>query len=109
MQSYEKTPKTFREQVSLLKERGLIILNEEKAVKVLSSISYNRLSEYWYPLLKEPKDKEIFQDGADFETIFKTYQFDGKLSAILSNRMFYQCSGLMFSLAYFDVFLGRGI
>ena len=55
--TYSKTPKTFEEQVELLKNRGLIITNEIKAAKVLNYISYNRLSNYWYPMLKEPKEE----------------------------------------------------
>jgi len=61
----------------------LIIPNEEKAIKVLSSISYNRLSEYWYPMLRYPKDEEIFQQGTNFDTIFRIYQFDSILRQIV--------------------------
>lgn len=82
---YNKKPKSFREQVELLEKRGLKIHNREKAEKVLQNISYNRLSAYWYPPLKEPKDEELFKDGSNFETIFKIYQFDSELR----NTMFY--------------------
>lgn len=77
--NYEKLPKTFAEQIELLKERGLTIPNEEKAIKVLKNISYNRLSAYWYPMLKAPKDEEYFKDNASFETAFHFYQFDSEL------------------------------
>jgi len=73
---YDKTPKTFKEQVLLLKERNLTIDNEERAERILTYISYNRLSDYWYPLLKEPKHEEIFKDGSKFNTAFRLYQFD---------------------------------
>lgn len=80
---YIKQPKSFLEQVKILKERGLNISNIEKAEKILENISYNRLSNYWFPFLKEPKTDEIFIDGIDFETIFNTYQFDSELRLIM--------------------------
>ncbi|MCB0652455.1 MAG: Abi family protein [Saprospiraceae bacterium] len=76
---YTKLPKTFEDQVNLLKQRGLTIPNEEKAKKVLANISYNRLSAYWYPILKDPKEEELFKEGANFETAFHFYQFDSEL------------------------------
>jgi len=76
---YNKIPKSFEEQVELLIARGMHIPNKEKAVKVLENISYNRLSSYWYPLLKEPKYDEIFKEGSSFETAFHFYQFDSEL------------------------------
>ena len=53
---YLKTPKTFPDQVKLLKSRGLNFGNEVKAERVLENISYNRLSNYWYPFLADPKE-----------------------------------------------------
>ena len=41
-----KEPKTFDEQIDLLKSRGLIIGDEEKAKFILSNISYYRFSAY---------------------------------------------------------------
>jgi len=79
---YNKLPKTFAEQVQLLKKRKLHIPNEEKAERILTYISYNRLSNYWFPMLKSPKEEEIFKDGSNFETIFKLYQFDSELRKI---------------------------
>jgi len=77
--SYRKEPKTFQEQLELLRERGLEIPNEEKAKRILQNISYNRLSSYWYPLLEEPKEEETFKKGVSFETAFRLYQFDSEL------------------------------
>lgn len=79
---YSKTPKSFKEQVELLKKRNLKILNEERAERILTYISYNRLSNYWYPLLKEPKEEEIFKEDAKFNTAFKLYQFDSDFRTI---------------------------
>ena len=45
--------------VSLLKDRGLEIKNEEKATAYIANIGYYRLSSYFYPLLKSPKSEHI--------------------------------------------------
>lgn len=80
--NYTKIPKSFRDQVLLLKERNLTIENEDRAERILTYISYNRLSNYWYPLLQEPKSDEIFKDGAKFITAFRLYQFDSDFRTI---------------------------
>jgi abortive infection bacteriophage resistance protein len=81
-QVYNKLPKSFSEQVELLEKRGLIIPNKEKAENILTYISYNRLSNYWFPMLKKPKEEELFKGNSNFETIFKIYQFDSELRTI---------------------------
>lgn len=81
--NYIKIPKSFEDQLKLLKKRGLDIPNEEKAKKVLQNISYNRLSAYWYPLLDNPKDEEIFKPNSSFETAFHFYQFDSELRILI--------------------------
>jgi abortive infection bacteriophage resistance protein len=85
--SYNKQPKTFAEQLVLLKKRGLIVDNPAKAERVLENISYNRLSNYWEPFLREPKDEEIFQEGVHFKTIFRRYQFDSELRTLVFNAI----------------------
>ena len=85
--AYTKKPKTFSEQVELLEHRGLIVPNKDKAKRILSNISYNRLSNYWFPFLKDPKEEEIFIEGTNFETIFRLYQFDSKLRTLTFNTI----------------------
>jgi abortive infection bacteriophage resistance protein len=80
---YTKNPRDFEGQLQLLVERGLTIENKEKAKRILSNISYNRLSNYWYPLLKEPKEDELFEEGASFEKIFQWYKFDSELRVLV--------------------------
>lgn len=79
---YDKKPKSFKQQVELLKKRNLTVENEERTERILTYISYNRLSNYWYPLLKEPKSDEIFKDNAKFNTAFRLYQFDSDFRTI---------------------------
>ena len=84
---YDKAPKTFEEQIELLTSRGLIVRKKVKAQRVLANISYNRLSNYWFPFLAEPTDAEIFKPGTRFETIFRIYQFDSKLRTLVFNAI----------------------
>lgn len=54
--SYSKQLISFEEQVSLLKERGMYVEDENKALHILQNVSYYRLSGYWYPLLADKKN-----------------------------------------------------
>ncbi|WP_338793381.1 Abi family protein [Bernardetia sp. MNP-M8] len=83
MIEYTKKPKSVEQQIELLKSRGLLFSNEDKAAKILENISYSRLSAYWYPMLKEPKEDEIFKENSYFDTVFKIYQFDSELRILV--------------------------
>lgn len=61
--------------------------NPDKAERVLKNISYNRLSNYWYPFLADPKEEELFTPGVQFKTIFKIYQFDSELRSLIFNAI----------------------
>ncbi|UZO81978.1 Abi family protein [Aquimarina sp. ERC-38] len=80
---YSKLPKSFSKQVDLLESRGLIVKNRKNVQTILSNISYNRLSAYWYPFLNEPKNDEIFKSNIHFDQIFKIYQFDSELRIVM--------------------------
>ena len=79
---FNKPPLTYSQQLQKLKERGLIINNEKKTLHILESVSYYRLSGYWYPLLQDKKNR-IFKENADFETAFKLYCFDRELRKLV--------------------------
>jgi abortive infection bacteriophage resistance protein len=80
---YNKPFLSYENQLSILKERGLEIQNESKALHLLEAISYYRLSGYWYPLLEEPKKNHKFKEGATFELAFKLYCFDRELRLLV--------------------------
>jgi len=48
--AYSKQIKSFDDQISILKSRGMVIKDEARAKQILQNISYYRLSGYWYPL-----------------------------------------------------------
>lgn len=95
LNSPPKPHQTLTELVALLKKRGMIIPNEERAERKLSQIGYYRLSGFWYPCregkrdeggnyVKDPKSKlpireNTFQGNTDFNLITDLYLFDKKL------------------------------
>lgn len=83
---FNKPPLTYAQQIRQLKDRGLSIDNDEKASHLLQSISYYRLSGYWYPLLKD-KQNHIFKEGVEFTTAFKLYCFDRELRKLVLSEL----------------------
>ena len=70
---------TYDEQLRLLKDRGLIIDDEEKALSVLKSINYYRFSGYSLTL----RHNDVFDNGVTFENIYELYMFDEKFRNIV--------------------------
>lgn len=83
--NFTKTAKTYKEQIELLKERGLNIRNVEFAEKTLSNISYYRLRAYWLTFENAPNDlvNHSFKPNVSFEQIINTYEFDRHLRHIV--------------------------
>jgi abortive infection bacteriophage resistance protein len=71
----------------LLKNRGLIIPNEQKAVDYLTNIGYFRLTAYCYPLLKNPKCDHSYKTNATFDLVMNMYRFDRKLRLLLFSEI----------------------
>ena len=73
--------------MTLLKSRGLVISDEDKAVRYLESIGYYRLSAYMYPFLKVPKETHQYKNGTTFQQVLNLYRFDKKLRMLLLNEI----------------------
>ncbi len=86
--SRTKEWKSFDDQLALLKERGLIVENDEAALDYLERVGYYRLSGYFYPF----RELEItlqgglsyqrnnrFIEGSRFEEVVQLYVFDKRL------------------------------
>ncbi|MBI5557208.1 MAG: Abi family protein [Deltaproteobacteria bacterium] len=94
-----KPHKTYSELVSLLKQRGMTVPDEERAKRKLAQIGYYRLSGFWYPcrkgkvdesgeyvrdmVTKHPVREDDFQDGTNFTDIIEMYLFDKKLRQLM--------------------------
>lgn len=87
MKVYSKEPLTYKEQLDLLISRKLQVDNVDKALHLLENLSYYRLSGYFYPQLKEPKNEHIFKENSSFESAFNMYKFDRELRIFLSGNI----------------------
>ena len=79
---YNKTPLNSEQHLELLKSRGLIVNNEQRAIKYLENIGYFRLTGYMFHL--QSKDgNHTFLKSISFEDIIQIYQFDKKLKLLM--------------------------
>ena len=76
-----KPPTTHIDQVNILKSRGLIFGDEEKAAQILEYTNYYRLRGYYIHLQKAGSDD--FQEGVTFEQILSLHDFDNELRNLL--------------------------
>lgn len=76
--SYSKACTLPPDLIPLLKKRGLIISEEQRAISYLTNIGYFRLSAYLYPLLDIPKENHVYKNGATFDMALDIYRFDRK-------------------------------
>jgi len=76
---YTKPALTYEEQADQLLRRGLVADREELLAR-LRSVSYYRLSGYWYPL-RLPDDS--FADGTTVEAVWRRYTFDRRLRLVV--------------------------
>jgi abortive infection bacteriophage resistance protein len=84
---YAKPALTFAQQLSQLKGRGLNVEDDSRALHLLETISYFRLSGYWYPMLDMPKQAHNFKPNSSFDTGFKMYCFDKELRRLISSEL----------------------
>jgi abortive infection bacteriophage resistance protein len=77
-QAFNKPPLSVSDQVALLKSRGLLVPDEERAARYLQNISYYRLSGYMFPFLTDPAAHK-YREGTSFDTILALYRFDREL------------------------------
>lgn len=76
----KKIFKTLDEQVEILRYKGLVIDDVEKAKYILFKENYFFLNGYRHLLLKE--NQKTFLDGAKFEELYAIYIFDRRLRNI---------------------------
>lgn len=78
----EKIFKTLDEQVNILKNKNLIIDDEEYVKSILLRENYFFINGYRYPFLKSMEER-IFIDGTNFREIYALFYFDRQLRNIL--------------------------
>lgn len=87
----------MEEQLQRLKQRGLVVDNDDAALSYLRRIGYYRLSGYWYPLRAidnaasvrdgKPVRLDEFVPGSRFEDVVKLYVFDKKLRLLAMDAL----------------------
>lgn len=82
---YEKKPLSYKEQIELLKSRGVVFANEAKAEYQLANVSYFRLSAYMFPFKKKIGGEIVdeFKYGTSWKDIYDMYVFDRKLRLLI--------------------------
>ena len=75
---YNKQALDTPDLLALLKQRGLVITNEQEALKTLSIISYFRLACYFRPM-EADKQTHKFREGSTLEQVMALYEFDTAL------------------------------
>lgn len=80
---YNKLPLSISKQIQRLKDRGLNIYDERKAISYISNISYYRLRAYTYPFQDNTHDDHPFIFQISFEQIIELYVFDRKLRLLI--------------------------
>lgn len=78
---------TVDEQLAVLRSRGLIIDNPEKAKEILLDIGYFRLGFYWFPFEKTyPRKRDRtheFKEDSHFQDAVNLYYFDFDIRNLL--------------------------
>ena len=80
---FQKPPLTLEDQISLLKDRGLLIDNDDDAVRLLSNVNYYHLEGYWYPFYDKEKEAHVFYENIHLDQIISHYEFDWELKSIV--------------------------
>ena len=87
---YGKPALTFEAQLEHLKSRGLHVADEASALQQLASISYYRLSGYWYPFRERTAEGVVtnqFRAGTHFNQIMDLYEFDRQLRSLVMDAI----------------------
>ena len=91
-QTYTKLAKSFDEQIALLRSRGVIIGDEQKAKEYLSDIGYYRLGFYSHPFeITYPelgiRRRHNVKPGTRIEDIVALYYYDLDLRTLLNRYL----------------------
>ena len=87
MRTYDKLPLTFDQQLNKLKQRGMVVADDADALHRLATVSYYRLSGYWYSMRQvSPSSGELlnaFRPNTTFSQVIELYEFDRALCSLV--------------------------
>lgn len=84
--TYSKAPLTFEQQLDLLKHRDMLVEDDAETLRILSTVSYYRLSAYWFPFRQRAASGDsldTFVPGTSFNQVAEKYNFDRALRAVV--------------------------
>lgn len=79
----DKPPQTYLEQLEILKNRGMGVQDEAKALHILKHHNYYRLSAYRFPFV-EKANPDRYHPGTTFEDLWRLYCFDRGLRQLVN-------------------------
>ena len=79
---YIKQPIDIPAQLTILKQRGLVVNDETLAKQQLASISYFRLASYWKVFETDEATHQL-KDGTTLDDVITLYNFDKELRSII--------------------------
>lgn len=83
---YTKPPLSFADQISRLEQKGMSFEDKAHAESRLASISYYRLSGYWYPFRVRDANNNAtnqFEHGTAFDDVLFLYEWDRQLRSLV--------------------------
>jgi abortive infection bacteriophage resistance protein len=106
MHIMKKHPRTYKEQVDILKSRGLIINDENKVYNFLKQNNYYRFAGYFrFFQVDANNKKDDFKETSTFDEILQIYTLDKQLRLLLveglENFEIMYKSRLAYSLSHF--------
>ncbi|WP_244652874.1 Abi family protein [Pseudomonas viridiflava] len=81
MRPFEKPALSVEQQLELLKQRGLHVANDDRAMRFLEVVTLFRLSPYMRPFQKLDPE-HTFRPGSTLKAVVDIYRFDGSLRRI---------------------------
>ena len=93
-----KKPTTYDEQIATLQKRGCFIADDDFCKEKLKAINYYRLTAYFLPFKTSDGN---YRNGTTFLRVYRIYEFDKKLRAILFSAVEEVEIYLRSRLAYF--------
>ena len=82
-----KKATTIKEQIELLKQRGMFVPDEQKAAEILLDVGFYRLGFYAFPFEKTfpnlDNRSHQYKEGTSFTDVVELYYFDYDLRNIL--------------------------
>lgn len=81
MRPFDKPALSVEQQLELLKQRGLQVANDERAMRFLEVVTLFRLSPYIRPF-QETNPEHTFKPGSTLKAVVDIYRFDGSLRRI---------------------------